>query len=633
MKKTLLVIFASCFVSITNAQSIAVNQGLTPYELLNQVFNGLGVTISNVTVNGSSVNANVPIANITRFSNINVQFPFSDGLLLTTGNGFGAVGPNDEISSWENTPPTSDVSSDPNLTAIANGQLYNGVVLEFDFVPSGDTVLFHYVFGSEEYPEFSPGNYNDAFGLFLWGPGISGQYPLGGFASGGVNLAVLPDGTPVTINTVGDETNTQFYVANDNGLAYGSAIQYDGTTVVLDAGASVSCGQLYHMKFAIGNVGDQTWDSGLFLQAGSFSSTTYLNTSALINYITPICLPANNEPVSLSGTGSFSGGSYASNPVGLALDPSTGEITPNSSSVGEYKVVYTTPVVNNCNASSMVIVRILNDAILPIPEICGVGLDSLTQKNRIVWEKPPFIGIDSFFVFKETASNVFAQIGSLNYYDTAVFIDMNSSPLDSFYRYKLSMKGYCGTETAMSTIAHKTVMLDVTPGAGGVFDLSWNPYEGFPYSTYNLYRGSDPSNITQIATLPSSVTTYQDNNPPAGALFYQIEVVNPNDCNPTKINGYGVSRSNIASNGIASVGEEEESIIAIYPNPTFGDITLNASKGLIGKQYVILDAAGRRLRTGFINELKQTISLNQVDPGTYFIAIEHLGKLLKFITE
>ncbi len=572
-------------------------------------------------VNGSASLANTPVSNLSHFYNPNVFFPFNEGVLLTTGNGIDAIGPNDAASSWSNIPPTADVSNDPNLVAIANGQLYNGVVLEFDFVPSGDTINFSYVFGSEEYPEFSPGAYNDAFGLFLWGPGINGQYPLSGFASGGVNLAALPDGTPVTINNVGDETNTQFYVANENGVAYETAIQYDGTTVVLDAGASVQCGQLYHMKLAIGNVGDETWDSGLFLKAGSFSSSTYLSTSALINYITPICLPSNTEPVSLTGTGSFLGGSYSSNPTGLALDPNTGEITPNSSAVGEYQVVYSTPVVNNCNASSMVIVKILNDAILPIPEICGVGLDSLTQKNRIVWEKPPFIGIDSFFVFKETASNVFSQIGTLNYYDTAVFIDMNSSPLDSFYRYKLSMKGYCGSETAMSTVAHKTVMLEVTPGAGGAYDLSWNPYEGFSYTEYIIYRGSDPSNITQIATLPNSITTYQDNNPPAGALFYQIEVVNPNDCDPIKINGYGVSRSNIASNGIAGLINLPEFRISFYPNPTNEDMVMEVGEGLIGSRYMVVDALGRTMLSEEIKFSKQSIKCTGLGSGTYYVKV------------
>jgi gliding motility-associated-like protein len=140
--------------------------------------------------------------------------------------------------------------------------------LEFDFIPSGDTISFRYIFGSEEYPEFVNAGYNDAFGFFLSGPGISGPY-----SNGSVNIALVPGtATPVTIDNVSPSTNSVYYVNNSNGLAYGTAIQYDGTTVVLTANASVQCGQTYHIKLAICNIGDTGWDSGVFLEADSFSS-------------------------------------------------------------------------------------------------------------------------------------------------------------------------------------------------------------------------------------------------------------------------------------------------------------------------------------------------------------------------
>ncbi len=248
---------------------IIVTNAQTPDQLVQNVLMGVGVTASNVTYNTSAASASVPQQNVSFFDATGTTFPITSGVLLTTGEGQGAVGPNNSGSQTDGGTPS--VSSDPHLNAIASGDVENGAVLEFDFVPSGDTISFRYVFGSEEYPEFSPSSFNDAFGFFLWGPGISGPYALGGYPAGGANLALIPGTTtPVTINNIlPSDTN---YVNNANGAAYGNAIQYDGTTKLFTAITGVQCGQTYHIKLAICNVGDQSWDSGVFLEASSFSS-------------------------------------------------------------------------------------------------------------------------------------------------------------------------------------------------------------------------------------------------------------------------------------------------------------------------------------------------------------------------
>ena len=148
------------------------------------------------------------------------------------------------------------------LVAISGGTINNAAVLEFDFVTTGDSIKFRYVFGSEEYPEFVC-SFNDAFGFFLSGPGISGPY-----TNGAINIALLPDGiTPVTINNVnnGDNNNPndpfcpavnpQYYVNN----ATGTTVVYDGFTVVLEAKRAVQCGETYHIKLAIGDALDQAY--------------------------------------------------------------------------------------------------------------------------------------------------------------------------------------------------------------------------------------------------------------------------------------------------------------------------------------------------------------------------------------
>jgi gliding motility-associated-like protein len=277
MMKHLRLSFAAVFTLIhvlSYAQPITVSTTQTPQQLVDNVLLGFGVTASNVTINGNPLLANVPQENVGFFSNTNPAFPIQSGMVLTTGNAIAAIGPNSAINFTNNFPQTPLVSTDPHLNDIAAGSVTNGVVLEFDFIPQGDSVIFNYMFGSDEYPEFSPSTFNDAFGLFLWGPGITGPYVQAGYPNGGVNIATIPGGIPVTINNVGDASNTNYYVFNESSstLTYGDAIQYDGTTVKLTAAAGVQCNQLYHIKLAISNVGDQSYDSGVFLEAGSFSS-------------------------------------------------------------------------------------------------------------------------------------------------------------------------------------------------------------------------------------------------------------------------------------------------------------------------------------------------------------------------
>jgi hypothetical protein len=227
MFKFLLFSFISFTVSLAYAQPIAVSPTQTPQQLVNTVLLGAGVVATNITINGVPGLANAPFGNIAYFTNANANFPMASGMVLTTGDAAGAIGPNNSTNST-NVGTSQVVSFDPDLNAIANGSITNGVILEFDFVPAGDTLIFNYLFGSDEYTEFSPSSFNDAFGIFLWGPGISGPFALAGYPNGGDNIAVIPGGTPVTINNVNWVTNTPYYVYNEAPQdTYQDAILYD----------------------------------------------------------------------------------------------------------------------------------------------------------------------------------------------------------------------------------------------------------------------------------------------------------------------------------------------------------------------------------------------------------------------
>ncbi len=110
-------------------------------------------------------------------------------------------------------------------------------------------------------------------------------------------------------------------------------------------------------------------------------------------------------------------------------------------------------------------------------------------------------------------------------------------------------------------------------------------------------------------------------------------MVNPSDCNPLKINGYGVSRSNIASNGIAELNALEKEQVFIYPNPANSSFNLVVEDNLIGKGYHLSDPTGRTIAVGSINSNKQVIYLTGLHSGTYFLYIEHCNYALKLLVD
>jgi gliding motility-associated-like protein len=263
MKKIKLIILAIIMSSLTSYGQITVTQTQTPEQLVNNVLTGSGVVISNVTYNYSAPESQNIQTTIGYFNNNGTGFAIPEGVIMATGDVSLAIGPNDSGSETDNNGAANGIS-DPDLEAIGAADIDNECILEFDFVPSGDTIVFNYIFASEEFPEWSPSSYNDVFGFFISGPGFAGP-----FTNGAENIAIIPGtSTPVTINNINPTTNASLYVSNTNG----NDLQYDGHTIVLQASASVECGETYHIKLAIGDAGDQSFDSAVFLEANSFAS-------------------------------------------------------------------------------------------------------------------------------------------------------------------------------------------------------------------------------------------------------------------------------------------------------------------------------------------------------------------------
>ena len=153
---------------------LQVSPILSPDQMVD-ILVGTGITYSNVQY----TSYNQASGKFWGETNIGME----EGIILTSGKAVNAIGPNSSGSTgYDNSGP-----SDPDLYQMANYSIEDACILEFDFVPQDNQMRFKYVFASEEYPEFVGGIYNDAFGFFISGPGISGD-----FSNNSDNIAKIP---------------------------------------------------------------------------------------------------------------------------------------------------------------------------------------------------------------------------------------------------------------------------------------------------------------------------------------------------------------------------------------------------------------------------------------------------------
>ena len=280
--KKLLLLTLLLFSLFANSQIVIDNNAPynTPQFLVDDILLGGGVVATNHVFMGHP-------SQIGWFNAINTPLGIDSGVVMGSGDIY-ALDP----VLGSTFPAIPNTVADPDLLAVANSvppllpppytnsftvsSINDVAVLEFDFIPTSDSLSFNYVFGSEEYFAFENSQYNDVFGFFLSGPGISGPYSSPSYhPNGSINLAIVPGSNPplpITISSVNSVTpiNSQFFVDNQGGL---DTIAYaDGYTTVLTANATVQCGETYHIRLAIADGSDSGLSSFVWLQAGSFSS-------------------------------------------------------------------------------------------------------------------------------------------------------------------------------------------------------------------------------------------------------------------------------------------------------------------------------------------------------------------------
>ncbi len=281
--------------------------------------------------------------------------------------------------------------------------------------------------------------------------------------------------------------------------------------------------------------------------------------------------------------------------------------------------------INNCSANSLPD-TIISTYLSP-QSICIVGVDTASNKNIIIWNKPVSSVISAFKIYKETtAANIYNVLSTQPYSSLSSYIDLSSNPSTKADRYKISAVDTCGSETLISSF-HKTNHLTINQGVGTNWNLIWDGYEGFSFPTYYIYRGTSTANMSNIGSIQSNLTSYTD-NPGAGVFYYMIEVVNPNSCNPTKSLNSSFSNIIQTTNVGININTKDDLKFDIYPNPVTNELTIEMIGNKEKVAFNIFNSIGQTVYNGNLIE-KTIVQTSSFASGVYIIKLNN-GKVFEF---
>lgn len=454
-----ILVFASTFLLNISIFSQLVYQS-APNNIQQVVTNIFGLQCENI---GSVQVTGIPQA-FGIFTN-GQSLGLSSGLVMSTGHleldtvynadyfsstGFGLPGDNDINAVTQQGIPS-----------------YDALTITFNFTPTiTDTIRFNYVFASEEYPEYAMSTFNDRF-LFLVSE--NGGTPT--------NVAVLPGtNTVVEINSVNHIVNPNLYVANELGSSAFTFFPFDGYTVPLQAKFYVQAGSTYTIKLVISDVGDDVFDSAIFLdEQGSYSS--------------------------LSGTLAVNG------------NPATDGVIQIFDAAQDSTVVqpmYTLPVI--AGAYNVDSVPNGNYHIRFLPDtLANPGALPSYFTNGTTWQEATMIGLPCYFNGTDISSEQVTISGNGGIFGT-VFIDTSFQ--------KAGLEPFSSAVVLLQDAnSQQIIAYEQTNGSGNY------SFTNIPLGTYRVLI--DVPYLPQNDTLEIQLTS---SNPEHGGVIYNVE--------PDGINGY-----------------------------------------------------------------------------------------------
>ncbi|RQO29989.1 hypothetical protein DBR32_13840 [Taibaiella sp. KBW10] len=549
----LLLCISHLFVSQKAQAQLVIVDNVTAAQLVNKLV-GVGVT----TLNPSLSCRTGASASFSGTSNLGID----SGIVLTTGaaktnvatftTGIDAMATQDMLSLGAGGAGDAELSQ-----LVGNATTNNACILQFDFIPAGDTVKFQYVFGSEEYPEYACSQYNDVFAFLISGPGIVSNTPIAGKR----NIALVP-GTnlPIAINTVNGGAGVNGNINTCNQLGPGSPftayyvnnltpvvnpnIVFDGMTTVLTAIQSVTPCDTYRLKLAVADVIDGSLNSGVFLKAGSLSSIALNAGASGMNvtvsdtaFIVRGCPKADvtitraaasptplNVPYSLSGT-AVNGVDYEllNGVVTIPANATTGHVfvkalpVPTTGADKTVWIKFLSPY--SCGGNPIVLdsaIVVIQDSIHVTIDVgdtamcfgqlldVNVVTDTIFGPLNYTWN--PNIGVTAPTINFASINFPGPGIHTYNLYVNIPSLDTNCRVSNARFTVDVQkIHVNIGRDTAICSYDMLHLFAEVSPQDTGTYTYKWLPENLFnnPYSVAPVFSNNASTDIVAVATTPA----------------------------------------------------------------------------------------------------------------------------------
>ena len=451
---------------------------------------------------------------IGKFTNTNPVFPFLNGIILRNGIAKYTEGPYTGLNESTQVSTLGDVD----LQNISNANFQTATIkdvsyFQFDFTPLSTNFSFDFLFASNEYGQYQCG-FSDVFGFILTdlSTGVSN------------NLAVIPStNIPVSVKNIRDSAYNNSCLSSNANLfsrynvtnVATSAINMRGETKLLTASSPVIPNRTYRIKLAIGDYLDTNYDSAVFINGGSFITSTNIGPDRSI---------CQNESILLdTGLGDQFTFSWLLNGVVI---PGENSATILANQVGTYSVSATIQN-SGCVITDEIIITDLQTNTLNDISVCNSGQATypfdLTQNNIGTLGLDPSEYSIMYFATLADANANSPQIpaGILNSYSSAgnetiyvklIHVTNGNSICDNVYTFNLLVNSAIvpvsipNNEQCDDGTGSKIIDISAIPPAG--FDFSYFLSESAAQNNTNAINNSISFSIT-LAQSPLTIWVRQ----------------------------------------------------------------------------------------------------------------------------